>query len=412
MNSASAVAVRAISGLTRLGILLAIARAYGPQAFGRLSLAVSIVEILRAFSDFGIDTVSIRRFVHTAPAGRRTELLPAIVGTKVLVSACFYGLSAGIVFCLANHFELLVALIAGLAIVFSGVLGAFSSYLQSCLAMSGLVKSTFVSSAAAAMFAAVAIYKHTSLLLVIAALPFGDVLNLILFCLTSGLGLRTRFDLQQTFSLLRESLPVGITSALVILYFRLDTVFVFKLAGAAALGLYSASFRIVEPALMIPNSFSTTAYAVLCSVPRSDQSFGQAIGVVWRTMWPAYAFVAGFSALGLLAGRLFLGSISPMYLPGYPVLAVLSVTLLVRSLNMGLTAIFNARAMYSVVTRIAGMNLGLNLVSVFFLVEKFGAFGAACAALLTESINTIIQGRKLASVLRAPKHQLAMLEKA
>ena len=408
LNSASLVGVRAISGLARIGILLTIARAYGPESFGKLSLAVSMVEILRTFSDFGIDTISIRRFAHTMPT-RRAELLESVLGAKLLLSACFYSLATGVLFFLADdHFEVLLGLVAGLSLFFSGALGAFSSYLQSFFSMSRILRTSLLSSAASVVFASIAIHNNTSLLFVIVALPLADALNLILFCSTSELRFRGRFDPRETFSLLRESFPVGITSALVILYFRLDTLFVFKFAGAAALGLYAACFRIIEPALMISHSFSTTAYTVLSGAERSNGSVSDVIRTVLRIMWPAYGLLAGFAVIALLAGKIFLARFLPMYLSAYPIMAILSITLLVRSLNMGLTAIFNSRAMYSTVTRIAAINLGLNLALVLLLAQKYGAVGAAWAALLTESVNTLIQGRGLASVLRVPKSRLVM----
>ena len=407
-NSLSWVGTRAISGLARLGILLAIARAYGPESFGKLSLSISIVEILRVFSDFGIDTISIRKFAQTTPA-KRAELLEVILGSKLFLATCFYSLAAGVLFVLANdQFEVLLGLIAGLSFFFSSALGAFSSYLQSFFSMARIFRTSLLSSVASVIFASIAIHNKASLPLVVVALPLADALNLILFCSVSELRFRARFHIGHTLSLLRESLPVGITSALVILYFRLDTLFVFKFSGAAALGLYSACFRITEPALMIPQSFSTTAYTVLSSTERNNDTAKNVIGTVLRTMAPAYVIVGSCVLIALLSGRLILARFFPMYLSAYPIMAVLSVALLVRSLNITLTAIFNSRAMYSTVTRIAAANLSLNLVLVLFLAQKYGAVGAAWAALLAESVNTLIQGRSVAAVLRVPKGQLML----
>ena len=159
---------------------------------------------------------------------------------------------------------------------------------------------------------------------------------------------------------------------------------------------------------MISHSFSTTAYTVLSGAERSNGSVSDVIRTVLRIMWPAYGLLAGFAVIALLAGKIFLARFLPMYLSAYPIMAILSITLLVRSLNIGLTAIFNSRAMYSTVTRIAAINLGLNLALVLLLAQKYGAVGAAWAALLTESVNTLIQGRGLASVLRVPKSRLVM----
>jgi O-antigen/teichoic acid export membrane protein len=408
VNSASWVGIRAISGFVRIGILLAIARAYGPERFGELSLAISVVEILRTFSDFGIDVVSIRKFAQTVPTGR-DELLKVLLGAKLLLATCFYGLGAGVLFFIAkDHFELLIGLIAGLSLFFSGALGALSSYLQSFFSMSRMFTTTLVGSAASVVFASFAIHGRTSLLVVVVALPLADALNLVLFCSRSKLKLRAKVDLRETLSLLRESLPVGLTMGLVVLYFRLDNLFVYKFAGAAALGLYAACFRIIEPALMIPQSFATTAYTVLSSAERSSDGVSDMVRTLLRTMWPAYSFLAVFSVAVFLGGKLLLGRLFPMYLPAYPIMLILSGTLLVRSLNIGLTVIFNSRGMYSTVTRIAAANLALNLVLVFFLTQKYGALGAAWAALLTESVNTLVQGRAAALIPHVPERRLVL----
>jgi len=264
------------------------------------------------------------------------------------------------------------------------------------------------SSLAAVLFALTAIHIQASLLLVIAALPLADALNLVLFCSKSNLGLRPRFNVRETASLLRESFPVGITSALVILYFRLDTLFVFKFAGAMALGLYSACFRVIEPALMIPSSFSTTAYAVLSSTNPLNDKIGRAIRTVIQTMWPAYAGIAAFAFTALIAGRGVLERFFPMYLQAYPILMVLSIALVIRSANIGLASIFNSRGMYSTITRIAAFNLSVNLILALLLVPKYGAVGAALAALLTEGANTITQLGTLARHAHKPKSDLVM----
>ncbi|MFL6436225.1 MAG: oligosaccharide flippase family protein [Terriglobales bacterium] len=408
VNSASSVAVRAVSGLTRLGILLAIARTYGPEAFGKLSLAIAMVEILRMFSDFGIDTISIRRFTQVAPA-QRAELLEWILGGKLVLAACFYAVAAGALFLLAKgNFEVSLGLIAGVSIFFSNILGAFVSYLQSFFSMSRIFGSTVASSAASVLFASVAIHTKASLLFVIVALPLADALNLILFCSGSDLPLRLKFDFRQTLSLLRESFPVGITSALVILYFRLDTLFVFKFAGAVALGLYSACFRVIEPALMIPSSFSTTAYAVLSSTDSGSNTIRRAMQTVLRTMWPAYTAIGALAVTGLLAGKVFLERFFPMYLQAYPIMMILIFALLARSANMGLTSIFHSRGLYSTITRIAAVNLCVNLILVLLLVEKYGAVGAAWAALLTEGVNTTIQLWNLAYLAHGSNSNLVV----
>src|SRR5579863_5850050 len=221
VNSASSVGSRAIAGLTRVGILLGIARIYGPGSFGQVSLAISLVEILRTFSEFGVDTVSIRKFAQVEPADR-PKLLASIAGTKLILGIFFYCIGVGLLFFVAdNRTEIQLGLIAGLTLLFASVLGAISSYFQSSFSMSRIFRTTTLGSAVSIIFAVVSIYSHAPLLLVMVALPMADAVNLLLISRRLGVPFRMRFSVVEALSLLRESLPVGVMAVFVVLYVRL-----------------------------------------------------------------------------------------------------------------------------------------------------------------------------------------------
>jgi len=277
VNSASSVGSRAIGGLSRIGILLGIAHVYGPGSFGQVSLAISLVEILRTFSEFGVDTVSIRKFAHVDPSDR-PQLLASIAGTKLILGTCFYFLGVGALSFVANNrAEIWLGVIAGLALFFSSLLGAISSYFQSSFSMARILRTTLVSSTISVLFAFVSIYARAPLLLVIVALPMADAINLFLISRRLDAPLRMRFSIQQAAALLRESLPVGVMAVLVVLYIRLDNLFVFKFAGEASLGVYALCYRLIEPGLMVPAAFSTTAYALLSRPQHQSDTLAEVI---------------------------------------------------------------------------------------------------------------------------------------
>jgi len=399
VNSSSWVGARAIAGLVRVGILLAIARAYGPAEFGQLSLAISIVEILRTFSEFGVDTVSIRKFAQVAPE-ERIELLGGILGAKLLMATCFYCVGACVLWLVADGRTVVeLGAIAGLSFFFAGALGALSSYLQSFFSMSRLLGTTLLASGTSVCFATAAIVTKSPLVWVIFALPLADLLNLYLLWRRLNTPLRIRFRVEETLSLLKESLPVGFSAVSVALYFRLDNLFVFKLAGESALGLYAVCYRIVEPVLMVPASFSITAYTYLSDKKHQRAGTGEVTQVLSRTMWPAYAFVAVVGTTLVFTGKLILARFFSGYQAAYPILVVLVLALAVRTLNLSLTAVLNSRAKYTVLAKITATSVVLNVLSVTFLVSRWGALGAAWAALLTEILNTLMQGRSVMSSL-------------
>jgi O-antigen/teichoic acid export membrane protein len=393
------VGTRAIAGSVRIGILLGIARAYGPAKFGQLSLVISMVEILRTFSEFGVDTISIRRFAQTPPE-ERAELLGGIIGAKLLMASCFYCIGAAVLLTITREpVELELGAITGLSLFFSGALGGITSYLLSFFSISRVFRTTLLTSVLSGCFVLIAILSKASLLWVIVGLPLADALNLLLLSQKLDTHLRVRFRVRETISLLKESLPVGIAVTSVILYFRLDNLFLFKFAGAAALGLYAVCYRIVEPALLIPNSFSTTSYTLLSRTEYQHAGARRLMRILIRTMCPAYAFTATAAAFFLLLGKPLVTRFFPGYPAAYPVLLVLVLTLSVRTVNATLVAVLNSRAKYSLLAKITVINLAVNLLLVIALVPKWGPLGAAWAALLTEVLNGLMQGKNVISIL-------------
>ena len=397
LNSASWVSARALSGLARTAILLAIARHYGPKDFGEIVLAISLTEIFRTISECGLDTIAIRRF-RQSPESSKTTLLGAFIGTKLLLATVGYAISILALFAIANTGrEILLGTVAGLSLFSANIVGAFSSYFQSSFSMSQVLSTTVRSVILLIALTAISVACGWPVVVVIAGLPAAEGVNATLLWIRCGKRIRLRFDLREALSLLGESLPIGVMGAMVILYFRLDNLIIFKFCGAAALGLYAAASRIVEPLLMIPHSFSTTLYSLFSG--RRDRNLGVRVDfrTVLRTMWPAYGFAATAVIIAIAAGHYLLAYFFPEYLSAYLVLRLLAIVLLVRTGNVTLTAILCSFGRYSTLARISAATLVINVGLAFILIPRYGPWGAALAALLTESWNCLAQWRSVES---------------
>lgn len=391
-NSLCGVASRAISGFSRIGILLLIAGKYGPTLFGKLALAISMMEIFRAFSEFGIDTVAIRRFSQEQASGR-PRLLAQIVSTKVVAAAVCYAVSLLLMIALAgDSITLLFSVIANLSLFSANLVGAFSSYYQSQLKMSEVLPATVVSFGLYLLLSSVLIFSHVSLVAVISLLPLCELLNATLLWRKTRDIPRFHFDFSKSISLLKESLPLGCMAAMVLLYVRLDNILVFKFIGSAALGIYAAGFRLVEPALMVPHAFSMSLFTILSSRAHHSLKRKDLLAGVLHSMWPAYLFVLGAGGVLIFFGETILRHFGSSYLAAYPVLRILSVVLLPRTLNITLTSILNSRGQYSALAKITASNLVVNLVLAIVLIRSLGILGAAWATLGTELWNLIAQG--------------------
>lgn len=399
-NSLFGVATRAVGGFSRIGILLLIARTYGPSLFGRVALAMSLMEIFRSFSEFGLDTVALRGFSRATSSADRTQLLGRVVTTKVISAIIFYFLSMAFVAALAHdRVEVGLGAIASLSLFSANLIGAMTSYYQGQLRMPEIFSVTVAAYLMYILVSVAAIRVHSSLYLVLAILPAAELVYFLMLRARDSSTTNLAWDSSATFLLLKESLPLGMMSAMILLYLRLDNVIIYKLMGSAALGLYAACFRMVEPVLMVPGAFSTTLLTLLSGKPDEHPSRALLVRLALHTMWPAYIFTFCAAAGLLTFGRLLLERFNPAYVSAYPALRILALCLLIRMVNITLTAIISARGSYYTLTKISSANLAVNIVLVLMLVPTLGLSGAAWAACGTEFFNMIAQLRSAGSLV-------------
>jgi O-antigen/teichoic acid export membrane protein len=203
---------------------------------------------------------------------------------------------------------------------------------------------------------------------------------------------RLAHNVSATVALFRESLPLGVMSAMIFLYVRFDSMVVYRMMGSTALAFYAICFRIVEPALMVPNAFSITLLSVLSASGNNVKVPSQGVlRTTLYTLWPAYIFITGTAVVLIFAGRPLLVFFNSQYIESLPVLGILTVLLFVRTINVTLTALINSTGRYSALARIAVSNLVVNVVLVLILVRTFGVVGAAWAAFGTEFWNMCAQ---------------------
>jgi O-antigen/teichoic acid export membrane protein len=404
-NSAFGVASRATSGFCRAGILLLIASKYGPNVFGKLALAISMMEIFRIFSEFGIDTISIRRFARGGVA-QRPSLLAQIITSKLLAASICYVISLLIMLAITrDRLTLLLGATAGLSLFSANLVGAFSSYYQSQLRMREAFPATVTAFSFYIVLACTAIFAHSPLVLVVVLLPLCEFANFLLLTRKVRDIPAIRFDLAATTSLFRESLPIGLMAAMVMLYFRLDNILIYKFIGSAALGLYAAGFRIVEPALMVPHAFSISLFTILSGRFEDKSPRHHIFEAIFHAMWPAYVFIICAAGVLVFGGQTLLRHFGASYLAAYPVLRILSAVLFFRTVNITFTSVLNSQGRYAAVAKITATTLLFNIAAALLLIPKFGIQGAAWAAFGTELWNMIAQIVCVVKERRAPPEE-------
>src|SRR5271166_2276328 len=228
-NSVFGVATRAVAGFSRIGIMLLLASRYGPTLFGKVALAMSLMEVFRSFSEFGLDTIALRKFSQVQVPQHRFTLLRQVITSKLLAAGLFYVVSivvAGLV--TRERTEIELVLVASLSLFSANLVGALTTYYQSQFQMPRIFVRTLGVYATYVSVAFLAIFTHAPLLVIVAILPAAELLYFALLYRVEMKYAGLSYDVSATAALLKESLPLGIMSSMIFLYMRLDNIVVFK----------------------------------------------------------------------------------------------------------------------------------------------------------------------------------------
>lgn len=391
-NTASSIIIRGTTTLTRILVLFIIANYTTPQFFGIITFAVAIVEITKVIADFGVDTYAIREYARTNDHDFDRLLASTILKTKITNSFVTYIVLILIIWLTQNTDYVVLVIIIGL-MIFTGVWNNFSlDYFQAQLRTSTVVIPLSIVNILLVIIEIVLFSIQAHIFIVIAVLPIAEAANgWILYRIFKRY---TNFKYQAVshssiFRLLRNTLPVGSTMIVVMLYTRLDVVVLSSFFDAAIVGYYGLAFRITEPFQMVAAAFAASVYSHISATHTVSEQ---------QTRYLSKRYIIGIISFGTLSCATLLSLTPPIishmlpeYLPALPIIQILAIAIVFRALNGCLSSIIQAHGFFSRITITAIFNFfcigGLLIV----FVPYKGASGAALALLLGEVINTIIQ---------------------
>lgn len=188
--------------------------------------------------------------------------------------------------------------------------------------------------------------------------------------------------------LIRSSLPLGITGALVIGYGRVDQVIVLQIAGSRQAGLYGAVYGVLDRSHFVPISVLVTLAPIMAaSWPADPARMLRAARLTAELMaitsLGALAF-ATVAATPLV--RLFFGPEFTAAAPALPILGGAFVFICFGYLNGNLLVVLGLQRQFLTISLMA---LAFNLVGNLALVPLTGFMGAAWMTLATELLVCI-----------------------
>uniref|UniRef100_UPI0040479618 flippase n=1 Tax=Flavobacterium sp. TaxID=239 RepID=UPI0040479618 len=369
--------------LSSLLIGIWMAKYLGPYNFGVLSLALAIIAIASTVTKLGLDGVVTREIVKSP------EERDVVIGTALLLKsiASFTFVCAIAVMCFIfskAEVSLLIGILS-LSLVFQA-LDVVDYYFMAVVKARLAAICRFISLIIGSLAKIYLILNDGSVSLFAAVITIEAAVLATLYVLMyqrKGGGLNPFLAKSRVaFSLLRDSFPLLLSGAVILLYMRIDQIMISQLLPTTQLGLYSAAIKLTEATYMIPMIVSASFFPLLQKKYADVTQYRRVLGQLYAFLsWIAVslALLASLYAEEIVAityGQQFSGSSDVLVISiwaSVPVCigVVFSKHLLIENRNMT----FLARN---------AIGLSLNVAFNFMLIPIYGILGAALSTLISQ----------------------------
>lgn len=390
-NSAVPIVSQLIIRGSDLAVAIVLLRLLGPEGNGRYALAVIVWLYIKTLSDFGLSLLA------TADIARDRSIASRIIGETTLL-------------------RLVVLALAGVPTALYVVTGLANDSLatESAVAIGLLYLSIVPSSYAEAVNSALNGYERMeigavlNILVSLIRAPLAVVLAgwlgvegvalaaLVTAVLSADLYRRTarRFEIGPTIwsldgararTLAARSWPLLINAMLVNLFFRVDVFILQAIKGDEALGIYDASYKLINLVTIVPAYVTLAIFPTMAQRSNDPAALASTLRMAsYFLVWTAWGIVAATTAVAGSAVRILAG---PDYLPeAATLLRILiwfaPISFLNGVVQYALVASEQQRRIVPAFIVAVVSNLALNLA----FIAPYGARAAATATVITEVV--------------------------
>ncbi len=385
-----------ISYILGFFITMYTAQYLGTAGFGTLSTALSLAYIFAVFTDLGLGTITTREVSRDKSLQNKyftnTSILRLGLALLTFVLIVLYVNIVNLLYHQYPPETVMVIYIIGASIIFNGLSGTFTAIFQALQKMEYQSISLILNSVLMFVGTIVAIYFNKDILFFAMLYVIANVVCLI-FILAVYIWKFSlpKWDFDTTFIkiTLIAALPLSIVSIFTLVAFRVDTILLSVMKSSVDVGIYSASYRLLEVFLFIPAVFTISVFPIF------SQFFISAKDSLKFTYQKSFKYLTILSlpvAVGitLLAEPIILLIYKSSFLPSVLVLQILIWTIPITFLNYIFGSILPAMNRQTTLLKITFVSMVFNIALNILVIPNYSYVGAAVATVLTEIMVIIM----------------------
>ncbi len=372
--------------LINLAVMAYAARALNLEEYGRYTLAISFAAIFSVVTDLGINAILVREI------SRRKEMANELLGNAISLKALAGALA--VVACVAASYlsssmeTFPVVAVVALTLLAGGIANAIQALPLAHARLDYFSLISLVTAVSTGILFILAGSNSNAFWFAWAYLG-ASIVGLAVTVIISRKFASPELtaDLQVWKRLLRQGIPIALSTVFVMAYTRFNIVVLSWIKGEAAVGAYYPAYTLVFYSTILPNALATSVLPTIAPLFNNAKKFAKSaekwLKLVLIAMLPVALGFFAFSKMLVIAvfGAAYTASIAP--------LSILAFMLIPLSLNIMITTILLSSDRQGTAMKIVGVMALLSLPLNVALIPRFGPAGAAVAALLVETAGAI-----------------------
>lgn len=373
--------------VTLLGSLfvgIVIARYLGPDQYGLMSYVVSFVALFQVIASFGLDNIEIRE------ESKESNNIGAILGTAMTIRVV---LAVVVVVCIIVTSAMMEndkTIVGYVAIYSLSVIGScfilYRNYFTAVVENEYIAKSQILATIVGVTLKVILLLSHATLVWFI----FVTALDYFFQAIGYIVSYRKRdvqkqkwaFDKRIAAYLIKESFPLLLTSAAVLIYQRIDQVMIGRMIDKESVGYFSVASRIVDIIIYLPQIAIQTVMPLLIRLrERDEKQYYERVQIfMGLTVWCTGLCSLAVSLLASPAITLLFGN---DYIEAIPILQILAFKAMALSLSTvaGQMLIIEGLQRWAIFRDSLGCIVCVVLNLVFL--PKYGVIFAAISAIIS-----------------------------
>ncbi|MFR2352843.1 MAG: flippase [Bacteroides ovatus] len=366
-------------------VAILVARYLGPEQYGLMNYVISYVAIFNILSEFGMSNIEIRELA-AHPQNKEKILGTCFILRLISASITYLVIVITLIIFHTDWYTSVMILVYGLSL-FPNVFLLIRNYFTSIVENEYIVKSEIIRTFIGVLIKVILVLSHCSLtwFIIATAFDFFLVASGYLFSYRKIIGspFVWVFDKSLVTYILKESFPLVLSGAAVVIYQRIDQVMIGNMIDQKSVAYFATAGKFTDLVLFLPTMLTQTVVPLLVAAKisstneRYERLKRQFISIiVWISV-----FISFF--LSIISYYLVAFTYGDQYLPAVPVLQILAFKTIGMALSSssGQIIIMEHIQKWAVIRNVIACCVCVSLN--YILIPKYGIIGSAWVTIIT-----------------------------